>query len=81
MAEKLAAQGPFRAQVGGRPAIVTAHVWEPITITTAEEESRHYARATEIGPDNREVEASATPAADAAAQQLVDRVKWEPWPG
>ena len=51
IAEHLAARGPVRARVQGREAIVTASVWEPITIPAAAEDSGPYVRAHLVGPD------------------------------
>lgn len=76
-AQRLQAAGAVRAKVHGRPAIVSANSWEPITPDPAF--PARYVKAREIVSISSDIEAQGTPEATSDVQHLIDELNWESW--
>jgi hypothetical protein len=77
-AKRLAAKGAVRAMVHGRPAIVFAEAWDPVTPDP--EMAPNIITARAIRTDIQDIEAQGVKEADHETQQLIDRLHWEEWP-
>jgi hypothetical protein len=77
-ARTLEAKGQVQAIVRDQSAIVFAQACQPISQDPEIAPYSITARAVQTGTQDKE--ADATPLADPATQELIDRMDWEPWP-